>query len=261
MTRGHDGESPADIQSTRARQPARAGIEPDDSCRPLTPRATIGAMPDPVVSGPAGGSAAAERDRRRARQAERQARFRETRPILSRIARVLAPEPDAGRTYAIGAVGEEKVGASLDRLGDRGVMTLHDRRLPRSTANIDHLVVAPTGVWVVDTKRYSGRLQRSAGGLRVNGRDRTSLILGVHKQLDHVRRALGRAGDDTVAVQGLLCFVDTEIGLLQRPFEVQGVAVTWPKALAKLLVAPGPLTADDRAVVLQHLAGAFRPAL
>jgi hypothetical protein len=34
---------------------------------------------------------------------------------------------------------------------------LHDRRIPGTRANIDHLAVTPTGVYVIDTKKYQGR--------------------------------------------------------------------------------------------------------
>lgn len=43
---------------------------------------------------------------------------------------------------------------------------MHDRRIPRSRANIDHIVVTPGGVWVIDTKRRVGSApqKRAAGG-------------------------------------------------------------------------------------------------
>ena len=34
---------------------------------------------------------------------------------------------------------------------------MHDRRIPRSKANIDSLVVTPGGAWVIDSKRYVGK--------------------------------------------------------------------------------------------------------
>ncbi|MEV4421445.1 NERD domain-containing protein, partial [Patulibacter sp. NPDC049589] len=33
------------------------------------------------------------------------------------------------------------------------VVVLHDRRVPRTHANIDHIAIAPSGIWVIDTKR------------------------------------------------------------------------------------------------------------
>ena len=44
----------------------------------------------------------------------------------------------------------------LDGLGSETIRLLHDRRMPRSRANIDHLVVTPTGVYVIDAIKYGG---------------------------------------------------------------------------------------------------------
>ena len=46
----------------------------------------------------------------------------------------------------------------LERLPGRQWVVLHDLALPGSRANVDHLVIGPTGVWVVDTKAYRARL-------------------------------------------------------------------------------------------------------
>ena len=47
-----------------------------------------------------------------------------------------------------GAEGEERVARDLEKRCGSDVVFLHDRRVPRSRANIDHLLVAPSGVWV-----------------------------------------------------------------------------------------------------------------
>ncbi|WP_293167360.1 nuclease-related domain-containing protein [Microcella sp.] len=47
---------------------------------------------------------------------------------------------------------EAAVGARLDGLASESIRVMHDRRIPRSKANIDHIVVTPGGVWVIDTK-------------------------------------------------------------------------------------------------------------
>ena len=56
-----------------------------------------------------------------------------------------------------GAPGEERLVGRLNELAGPLLRVLHDRRIPRSSANIDHLVVTPNGVYVVDAKRYRGR--------------------------------------------------------------------------------------------------------
>jgi hypothetical protein len=49
-----------------------------------------------------------------------------------------------------GRAGEERLGGLLDRLS--GCVVLHDRRVPDSRVNLDHLVVSPSGFFVVDSK-------------------------------------------------------------------------------------------------------------
>jgi hypothetical protein len=103
-----------------------------------------------VLGGPAGGSAAMEAERRRRDQADQQARRKREHPLRARVSLALSPEPDAGRELASGALGEARLGALLDGLRVVGAITLHDRKLPRSKANLDHLVVTAAGVWVID---------------------------------------------------------------------------------------------------------------
>src|SRR4051812_9967040 len=74
-----------------------------DSDRRTTTCLTCGESGESVVvSGPAGASAKAEAVRRRSRQAERKRQDIEAHPILGRLAHTLAPEPDAGRSWATG---------------------------------------------------------------------------------------------------------------------------------------------------------------
>jgi hypothetical protein len=46
---------------------------------------------------------------------------------------------------------------------------LHDLAVPGSRANIDHLVIGPTGLWVVDSKAFRGRVVVRWGRARVGG--------------------------------------------------------------------------------------------
>jgi Nuclease-related domain len=57
------------------------------------------------------------------------------------------------------------LGTALERLRSEGMAVLHDRRVPGTRANIDHLLISSSGVFVVDAKRYGGRVeQRDRGG-------------------------------------------------------------------------------------------------
>ncbi|WP_460829483.1 nuclease-related domain-containing protein [Nocardioides hungaricus] len=69
----------------------------------------------------------------------------------------LAEERQSTKAWATGAVGEERLGARLDSLVSESVAVLHDRRIPGSKANIDHIAITAAGIWVIDAKRYKGR--------------------------------------------------------------------------------------------------------
>jgi hypothetical protein len=38
------------------------------------------------------------------------------------------------------------------------IHALHDRRVSGTRANIDHFVIGPAGVFVIDAKRYEGQI-------------------------------------------------------------------------------------------------------
>lgn len=136
----------------------------------------------------AGSSARREYERRSAKD---EARIRAQWGRFGGIAVALTPERQSTTAWATGAVGEERVGARLDGLKSEAVRVLHDRRIPGSKANVDHLVVTSGGVWVIDAKRYRGRPElRVEGGLIrprveklvINGREKTKLAEGVQWQ-------------------------------------------------------------------------------
>jgi hypothetical protein len=69
-----------------------------------------------------------------------------------------------------GAAGERRTARLLNPLERHGWVVLHDLAVPRSRANIDHLVVGPGGVFVIDSKQYRGRLQLDGSGRLWHGR-------------------------------------------------------------------------------------------
>ena len=69
-----------------------------------------------------------------------------------------------------GAAGERHTAQLLRPLERHGWAVLHDLAVPRSRANIDHLVIGPGGVFVIDSKQYRGRLQLDPSGRLWHGR-------------------------------------------------------------------------------------------
>ena len=240
---------------------ATAGIPMESEPEPEPPTEE----PD-VVVGAAGASAQREYERRKN---ERETRIRDAHPRLGGVLLALSDDPQSTRAWAVGARGEELLGRRLDGLAERGVRVLHDRRIPPTKANIDHIAVGSSGVFVIDAKRYKGcpSLRVEGGILRprteklmVGSRDCTKLVDGVHKQLDRVRTALDRADLAAVPVRGMLCFVEADWPLIGGAFTISELDILWPRKAVEHLVKPGSL--DEAAVQRVHraLADAFPPA-
>ena len=69
-----------------------------------------------------------------------------------------------------GAAGERRTARLLGPLERQGWVVLHDLAVPGSRANLDHVVIGPGGVFVVDSKQYRGRLQLDPSGRLWHGR-------------------------------------------------------------------------------------------
>lgn len=205
---------------------------------------------DPELRGTAGGSAQAEHDRR-------VARFDGSRAN--------------GDSWQKGADGERRLSSVLHKEAGRGrLVVLDDRLIPGTRANIDHIAIAPSGVYVIDAKNYAGKVERRVEGfgrrrverLFVKGRDRTKLVTGMERQIDAVRAAFDRfdVGPEAPIIP-ILCFVGIENwGLLDPRFTVADVEVLWPRALRKLFRRQGPLTGTARTKYARLLSTQLSPA-
>ena len=79
--------------------------------------------------------------------------------------------------YEKGAEGEQHTASVLAALPTDQWTVLHDRRWPgRKLANVDHVVVGPPGVFVIDSKNWAGRVAVKDGVLRQNGYRRESTV-------------------------------------------------------------------------------------
>ena len=213
----------------------------------------------------AGASARAEYERRQARdESRRRAVFGPLAPVVRLIA---GPKPST-EAWGRGAAGEERVGHWLDEAVHGRGMVLHDRALPHGRANIDHLAVVASGIWVIDTKHFRGRLERrDLGGwfvpsprLFVAGRDQSRLVTSARRQQAQVAEALV-AGEPAGGplVRAALCFTGAQVGLFARPFTLEGVLVTWPRAFARMLAKAGPVGPAERRALAALLARTFPP--
>lgn len=199
---------------------------------------TCTVTPAAADTGVAGASARREHERRKN---AREQRIRTKHPKLGGLILALTDDPQSTDAWQRGAIGEERLAERLKELPDN-LRVLHDRRIPGTRANIDHIVVSPSGVWVIDAKRYKGQrpslhveggiLRPRVETLRVAGRDKAKLVSGMQKQITQVTAVLP---DANVDVHGALCFVEADWPLVGGSFEVNGIHVLWPKLLVKRL--------------------------
>jgi hypothetical protein len=215
-----------------------------------------------VEVGVPGASARREYQRRLAKREER---IRAAHPRLGSLILAVSDEPQSTRAWIRGAGGEELLAEWLDPLAAHGVLLLHDRQIPGSKANIDHIAISSAGVFVVDAKRYAGRphlkveggiLRPRTESLMVGRRDCTKLLAGLSKQVDWVRSALeGRFA--AVPVRGVMCFVEADWPLIGGSFSTNGVDVLWPKRAAAVISADGSCDDDVLSEIHRRLATRF----
>ncbi|HJT93713.1 MAG TPA: nuclease-related domain-containing protein, partial [Mycobacterium sp.] len=209
----------------------------------------------------AGGSAQAEFERR---HAKRDARLVAKWGRFAGIAKFLSDDPHTTKAWAVGAEGERRLAARLESiLGDRAVL-LHDRKIGR--ANIDHVVIASSGIWVIDAKSYAGLVEyRNVGRwlgppdhrIYVGGRDKTKLAAGMEWQVTAVRKALGGHG---ASIHPVLCFVNNNWSRRQNHFAHDGVLVVWGAKLAELIAEPGDVQPEQVEAIARRLSAKLKPA-
>ena len=102
----------------------------------------------PLPNDAAGQSASVEGDRRAAMRVEAvRRRYGDHAAVAETMAGL-----DAYATWEKGSEGEGRLAAWVGREVGDSVIALHDRLLPGTRGNIDHVFVAASGVWVVDAK-------------------------------------------------------------------------------------------------------------
>ncbi|HMT88294.1 MAG TPA: nuclease-related domain-containing protein [Dermatophilaceae bacterium] len=149
-----------------------------------------------------------------------------------------------GSSWLAGAEGERRVAAALAVLPAAEWQTLHDRLLlPGVTAwNLDHVVVGPAGVFLVDAKNWTGEVRVHDGNLvkRMADPDHPDrpdgVLRSLHRELDKVAWMAQRMGERlhlrVVPVLALAGERATEIG---EPVVVRTVCVVSVDRLASWL--------------------------
>jgi Nuclease-related domain len=154
-------------------------------------------------------------------------------------------------------LGDTSVSALLDRLSD-DYFLVNDVLIPGHRGNVDHVLIGPCGVMVIEARRWAGRIRVQRDRLSVNGFPRTSVARQLTGGAIAVRDFLVRAHPELSG--SLLCWVDTAIVFthprcrlqIDRPWHP---AVRFSDLLA--LVEAKPQRARYTAALGEMLAGAL----
>jgi hypothetical protein len=177
----------------------------------------------------------------------------------------LGATPQHEAAFHRGDLGEKAVAARLEELtAGSNTILLHNRRMPKGRGDIDHIAVAPCGVYVIDTKNRKGRVEIrkpwfGPPKLFINRRDRTSLIDGLERQIAAVRAVLEADRRRDIRIRGALCFREADSPRL-RTQEMREHLMLYVKPLAKRLSAEGQLDAAEIERIARQLAVALPAA-
>jgi hypothetical protein len=163
------------------------------------------------------------------------------------------------RAWALGAEGERRVAAALQGL-PAGWHVLHDRLLRPglSGSNLDHVVVGPCGVFLIDAKNWSGRI----GVYRETLWQHAGRHLPKEAELDALSRSAGAMERALAApVTPVLALAGNQSARF-TPQRVRGVQVVPVARLAEWLRAQplGVLTADTVEIVVRRAATTYPAA-
>ncbi|CAN5501284.1 hypothetical protein BH23ACT3_BH23ACT3_09430 [soil metagenome] len=142
--------------------------------------------------------------------------------------------------FVKGSEGERVVADAVAPLSANGWFILHDRQAPNG-GNVDHVLVGPGGVVVLDAKAWSGSLAISSKGrLRHNDRDAHKAVSSINAVIAHLRDAL-----PSLSVSGGLVFVGND-GAPSLPRRVDDVGLCdVSEVLDVLKRKPSTLNARD----------------
>jgi hypothetical protein len=161
---------------------------------------------------------------------------------------------EAARSWQHGAAGERRTARLLRRLARDGFVVFHDLAAPGSTrANLDHLVIGPSGVFVIDSKQWTGELRQGADGLVWHNHyplDRTLAM--VRWEAEAVSRVLG------TRVHALLCVHGAHVD--GSGLHAQDVAIVPASRLRAALGVDQVLSDNDVELLANTVRIRLRPA-
>jgi Nuclease-related domain len=161
------------------------------------------------------------------------------------------------------------LGLVLDHLLRGTGAVLHDRRFARNIEPIDHLVIAPSGLWVIDAlydpytiqRRHLGPVFRTRPHLFVDGRERSAELEAMNRRVDILRGLIALVGYHDTKINAVMCFVTAPVPISDRHRMFSGVLVTDPVGLSDRLREPGRLSQAGVMSVTYHMDSLLPPVV
>jgi hypothetical protein len=171
--------------------------------------------------------------------------------LFGRLGRAIsrpAPPPARHADFAV-PTGTGTGEGALDGLIDYGFIVLDGRSVASARAVMDHLVVGPSGMFVVDGKSWPGQISCSADAVYIDGRQRTGATDNVLRATAAVEQVLGHE------LKGLGTTVHPVITIdlaTNRNFEgnVGKVALATSRSVQKVIRAGAPTLGPETVVRL-----------
>ena len=155
------------------------------------------------------------------------------RPVSAANGAVRTRDPALGRTAR----------RLEDHLFATGARLLHERRLPGKAGKVSHLIVASSGITLVDSRKYtSGRARVGRGGLRVGRRNRSDLVHRVRAQVDELRALLADTPYADVPIEAAIAWRDVQGLPILYTFNGPRVLICGTRKIAHEATRPGPFS-------------------
>ena len=137
----------------------------------------------------------------------------------------------------------------LDALADYGYVILDDRHVASAHAAVDHLVVGPSGVYVVDRQSWTGQISTSSDTIYVDGRQRSGATDPVLRATSAVEQVLGH---ELKPLGAQVYPVITIEGATNRGFEgaIGKVTLATTRSVAKIIRAGQPTLGPETVIRL-----------
>ena len=162
-------------------------------------------------------------------------RVQDNRPQQAPLARLWGANPltREGQSWYRAALGEISVGDALGTLGPEWIV-LHAVPVGEGTADIDHVVIGPGGVFIVNTTSHPGLPVWASQRTFMVADIRYPFIRNMEYEMGRAERLLSTAAGVPVEVSGILAVVEPKSLTVREPH--RDVAVLHASTLVRWLV-------------------------